>query len=83
MAARREITAVVVDRYRVAGREEKGRILDELCAITGWHRKHGVRALAAKAAVQADPCQRRLTVSPVVRDALVALREASDRICGK
>ena len=83
MGARREITAVVVDRYRVAGREEKGRILDELCAITGWHRKHGVRALAAKAAVQADLCQRRLTYGPAVKDALVALWEASDRICGK
>src|SRR5207248_7607034 len=46
MGARREITAAVVDRYRSAGRADKGRILDELCAVTGWHRKHAVRALA-------------------------------------
>jgi hypothetical protein len=46
MGARREITAAVVGRYRSAGRADKGRILDELCAVTGWHRKHAVRALA-------------------------------------
>jgi hypothetical protein len=40
MGARREITAAVVDRYRSAGRADKGLILDELCAVTGWHRKH-------------------------------------------
>ena len=50
MGARREITAAVVDRYRSAGRADKGRILDELCAVTGWHRKHAVRALTIHAA---------------------------------
>ena len=35
MGARREVLAAVAERYRAAGRREKGRILDELCATTG------------------------------------------------
>ena len=84
MGARREITAAVVDRYRSAGRADKGRILDELCAVTGWHRKHAVRALASHIAISPEARrQRRPTYGATIRDALVALWEASDRICGK
>jgi hypothetical protein len=45
MGARREVMTAVAERYRSAGRAEKGRILDELTATAGWHRKHAVRAL--------------------------------------
>lgn len=84
MGARREITAAVVDRYRSAGRADKGRILDELCAVTGWHRKHAVRVLASHVAISPEAQrQRRPTYGAPIRDALVALWEASDRICGK
>ena len=84
MGARREITAAVVGRYRSAGRADKGRILDELCAVTGWHRKHAVRALASHVAISPEARrQRKPTYDAPIRDALVALWEASDRICGK
>ena len=46
MGARREVVWAVAERYGVAGRREKGRILDELTATTGWHRKHAVRGKA-------------------------------------
>ena len=84
MGTRREITAAVVDRYRSAGRIGKGRILDELCAVTGWHRKHAVRALASHVGISPEARrQRSPTYDATIRDALVALWEASDRICGK
>src|SRR5215467_478350 len=50
MGAQREVVWAVAERYGAAGRREKGRILDELTATTGWHRKHAVRALSAVAA---------------------------------
>ena len=91
MGARREVLAAVAERYRAVGRTEKGRILDELSAMTGWHRKHAVRALSARATGQvasaveggAEPKRRRRRKYEGVRDALTALWEASDRVCGK
>ena len=84
MGARREVVAAVAERYRSAGRAEKGRVLDELCAVTGWHRKHAVRKLASRAAfTPGAPRRREPTYGATIKDALVALWEASDRICGK
>ena len=46
MRSRREVVSAVAERYRAASRIEKGPIFDELCAVTGWHRKHAIQALA-------------------------------------
>ena len=74
----------MAERYRSAGRADKGRILDELCEVAGWHRKHAVRALASAATSASDgPRRRKPTYGAIIKDALVALWEASDRICGK
>ncbi len=45
MAERKAVTKQMVKRYRAAGKAEKGRILSELCALTGWTRDHARRAL--------------------------------------
>ncbi len=47
MSQRKAVTMTIATRYKQAGRGEKGLILDELCATTGWHRNHARKALAA------------------------------------
>ncbi|MGO9355345.1 MAG: integrase catalytic domain-containing protein [Mycobacterium sp.] len=47
LAERRAVTEMTAIRYVVADRPAKSRILDELCANTGWHRNHARKALSA------------------------------------
>ena len=87
MGARREVVSAVAERYRSAGRVEKGRILDALCRTTGWHRKHAVRALRQRVIDKPveipAPRERKRHYGATIKDALMALWEASDRVCGK
>ncbi|MET4235976.1 hypothetical protein ACVWXN_007149 [Bradyrhizobium sp. i1.4.4] len=87
MGARRMVVSAVTERYQSAKRAEKGRILDALCATTGWHRKHAVRALRRSATVGPGkikaPRKRRRRYGATIKDAMTALWEASDRVCGK
>jgi len=86
MAAGREVLGAVYERYFSAGRAQKGRILDELCAVTGWHRKHAVRALRRPGAAKPGEAGKRTSrrrYDGTIEDAVMALWEASDRVCGK
>ena len=87
MGARREVVSAVAERYWSAGRLEKGRMLDALCRTTGWHRKQAVRALRQRETVAPGevgaPRERRRRYDATIKDALTALWEASDRVCGK
>src|SRR3978361_1370297 len=84
MVTRDELLVALAARYRGSGRPEKTRILDEFAAVTGHHRKHAMRLLRAGPSGQA-PASRpeRRVYDEVVREALIVLWEASDRICGK
>src|SRR3954467_6200505 len=44
LAERRAVTETTAIRYRLASKRGKTKILDELCATTGWHRNHARKA---------------------------------------
>jgi hypothetical protein len=80
---RQELVVAIRARYRAAGRADKLRILDEFVAVTAYHRKHVIRMLNS-AVVPRKPKRVRLRVyDEAVREALIVLWEASDRVCGK
>lgn len=82
--ARRELVVAASRRYAEANRQERGRILDELASLTGLHRKHAARLLrGGGAGARHNSGPRRRIYDDAVREALVVLWEASDRVCGK
>jgi len=46
MAERKAVTRQMARRYAKARKKDKGAMLDELCELTGWTRRHAIRALA-------------------------------------
>ena len=82
--ARDELVGALARRYAVGTRVEKTRILDEFEAVTAFRRKHAMRVLRSGATRRrAEGRAGRRIYDDAVRDALVVLWEASDRICGK
>ncbi len=84
MAMRDELIAATAARYAVVDRWQRGHILDEFTAVTGFHRKHASRLLRSghSANRSAQRPARRL-YDQAMFEALVLFWEASDRVCGK
>ncbi len=83
--ARQELLATIRDRYRESSKKDKGRILDEFIAVTGHHRKHGIRLLgqSREAGEKLSMIQGRRIYDEAVREAVILTWEATDRMCGK
>ena len=71
------------ERYRGASKRQRGALLDEVCAVTGYHRKASIRAVGRTTAARKGGRGRAVVYGVAVVDALVQLWEASDRLCSK
>lgn len=71
------------ERYWGASKRQRGALLDEVCAVTGYHRKASIRALGRSAAARKGRHGRAVVYGVAVVDALEQLWEASDRLCSK
>jgi hypothetical protein len=83
LATRRELTTAISQRYTAADRNDKKLILDEFVKVTKYHRKHAIRLLTPQQATHEGRQVGRRTYQEAVKEALIVLWEASDRICGK
>ena len=76
--ARMEYLARMRERYQGTRREVRGRLLDEVCAVTGYHRKAVVRLLNRPAKHRRGPRPGRpMRYGPGVRHALRRVWEAA------
>ncbi len=80
---KRELLEVLRQRYQRASKQDKGRILDEFVAVAGCHRKHAIRLLTSIGPLAPVTAVPRRTYDQAVREALIVLWEAADRICSK
>ena len=84
MTVRDELIRATAERYVRSNRAEKGRILDEFVAVTGFHRKHAMRVLRnGPPPDRSVPRPGRRLYVAAIREGLIVVWEASDRICGK
>ena len=91
MSERKAVTAVMVARYLRASKKQKGRLLDELVALTGYHRWYAVGLLRGGGPPPGGPRgraeggrrQRARRYDAAVLAALRRIWVIMDCICGK
>jgi len=81
--ARLEYAAALRARYRAASRQERGRLLDEFCRITGSHRKAAIRLLRHPPAQRARRRGRPRRYGPELEPVMARLWELADHACAK
>lgn len=81
--ARREYLRAILVRYREANRRQKSIILDEFCSVCDYSRKHAIRILNGQARARMRKPGAKAKYGEEVIFHLVALWEATGRICSK
>ena len=84
-----ELVQVLGIQYRKSTKMEKTQILNQFISVSGYHRKHAIRLLRGETVN--DSTQRNSNIKnhgrriydEAVKEALIVLWEAADRICGK
>lgn len=86
---REELVRVLGRRYHDSSKMAKTLILNDLVAVSGYHRKHAIRLLGSEGGnghMQMLPCEvyhSRRIYDETVKEAVIVTWEAADRICGK
>lgn len=78
--SKREYLRAIRQRYLQASRAAKGRLLDEVCATTGYHRKYAIQLLSARIVAREDssrPRRRSPTYGARTVEALAAIWAAA------
>lgn len=78
-----EYANAIRPRYQTASRQEKARILAEVCRVTSYHRKSVIRLLRRPPRPKQYPRGRPRRYGPEVARALRQVWEASDFLCSK
>jgi hypothetical protein len=82
----REVILQMRERYGRRGREGRSRLLDELCALCGYGRKHAIKLLGGKLPVVGEKDRRggpRRRYGAAERVVLKAIWLAAEQPCGK
>lgn len=83
---KREYVQTILQRYRHASREAKSRILDELCAVSGYHRKWAIaklRSLTHPRPLRRKPGRPSAYDTPAIRTPLQRIWETAHYPCSK
>ncbi|MGH9169022.1 MAG: integrase, partial [Acidimicrobiia bacterium] len=75
MAERKAVTRQMVTRYQKGSKKAKGQVLDELGALTGWHRDHARKALRVAARGAEVPRRRPRRVPTYGEEVLAPVRK--------
>jgi hypothetical protein len=84
LSSKKEYLGRIYGRYQRAGREHKGKILDEFCAVCGYHRKFALRLLHRPLKVRRRKAGPRRQYDPQkLLPVLKPIWLAADQPCGK